>query len=467
MDSLSPLALRKMDRVAASRQKSCNACVRGKRKCDKKTPRCTRCAAKGLDCIYQKLPPGAAFHDEDLGASPAAVTTTTASSSSAASDLLDFDMGFDIDSLGTSMDTTPTTATTSPESLHTTNVSSIDFDANLNFSIINQLMANNSSAGAELWNIHDFGPSKMELPPVPTRAPTAIRDLSLLGDGASAECMSFNPLDVHDPQTRIGFIIDMVMNMYRPFSRTRTLPFIHHRLYGSNLPRTMVATFSAATAYATRTPENKAWVYKLVTDVAKDIHREGERADTPIERVARVQALVILDSIRLFDGDVALRATMEREMPQFLNWANDLKNLKNDLEEGQDPALLMSRDRPPASWESWILLETVRRTSMMALCFVCLSHMLKSVEPPAEAMETPHYFTASRHLWEATSSVNFYQAWHLKPQFCVPDMDFKEVWLHARPDDIDEFTKMMLTAQAGPEAMDYFMHGSGNPAITA
>lgn len=38
----------------ASRQKSCNACVRGKRRCDKRTPVCTRCAEKQISCIYHK-----------------------------------------------------------------------------------------------------------------------------------------------------------------------------------------------------------------------------------------------------------------------------------------------------------------------------------------------------------------------------------------------------------------------------
>lgn len=465
MDSLTPLTLRKMDRVAASRQKSCNACVRGKRKCDKKTPRCTRCAAKGLDCVYQKLPPGAAFHDEDLGGVSAASAVPSSSS-----ELHDFDMSFDIESLDTCNSTninTPTTATTSPESLQqqTTSVPSMTLDSNLDFSIIDHLMANNSSAGAELWNLNDFGPSKMDLPPVPTmHAAVAVRDPSLLNE--VGDCLAaFNPLDVHDPRSRVGFIVDFLTNMYRDFARTRTLPFIHPRLYGSNLPRTMMAAFSAATAYVTRTHENKAWVYKLIADVAKDIHREGERANTPIEKIARVQALVILDSIRMFDGDIGLRATSERETPQFLAWLNDLKEIRIEMEEGISPSVLMSRERPPTSWESWILLESTRRTVMMALSFVCLSYILKSMEPPCEVMELPHSFTASRHLWDATSSVNFFQAWHMKPQYCVSDMDFKDVWMHARAEDIDDFTKVLLTAQAGPEAMDYFMQGTGNVPI--
>lgn len=64
---------------------------------------------------------------------------------------------------------------------------------------------------------------------------------------------------------------------------------------------------------------------------------------------------------------------------------------------------------------------------------------------PADFWEDGHSFTASRHLWEATSSVEFFRAWREKPQYCITDMSFKEFWMYARPDDMDEFTKLMLT----------------------
>jgi hypothetical protein len=64
---------------------------------------------------------------------------------------------------------------------------------------------------------------------------------------------------------------------------------------------------------------------------------------------------------------------------------------------------------------------------------------------PADFWEDGHSFTASRHLWEATSSVEFFRAWREKPQYCITDLSFKEFWMYARPDDMDEFTKLMLT----------------------
>lgn len=42
--------------------------------------------------------------------------------------------------------------------------------------------------------------------------------------------------------------------------------------------------------------------------------------------------------------------------------------------------------------------------------------------------------------------MNFFRAWQTKPQFRVANMDFREVWLHAQPGDVDDFTRLMLTA---------------------
>ncbi|KAF5021173.1 hypothetical protein F66182_6795 [Fusarium sp. NRRL 66182] len=440
MDSLSPLAARKMDKVAASRQKSCNACVRGKRKCDKKTPR---------------LPPGASFHNDDTGAG---LCTT-----GALNEVPEFDMAFDINSLGT----TDSSSNATPESLGRATTSTVELDSPLDFSIIDHLMANDTSVGADLWNMGDYGSSKLNIAPVPAppTTPLIIRGMALLEQ--QGNCMAdFNPLDVYDRRTRIGYTVDVMTNLYRDFARTRRLPFIHPRLYGSNLPRTMLAAFSAASAYSARTPENRGWVYKLIADTARDIHREGEQATTPAEKLARVQALVVLDSMRMFDGDVGMRATSEREIPQLMAWTFALKEVEDEIKKGHESAAAATtttttRPPPPPSWEDWLLGESISRTMVMSFAHVCMTYVLKSLEPPCDVMIGSYFkFTASRYLWEADSSVSFFRAWQTKPQYLVHNMDFKDVWMHAQPDDIDEFTKLMMTAQMGPEVIDQFMLGT-------
>jgi hypothetical protein len=52
--------------TAESRQKSCNACVKAKRGCDKLHPECSRCKEKKVACVYAKRTHSEAF-SSDLG----------------------------------------------------------------------------------------------------------------------------------------------------------------------------------------------------------------------------------------------------------------------------------------------------------------------------------------------------------------------------------------------------------------
>ncbi|PHH70259.1 hypothetical protein CDD80_6132 [Ophiocordyceps camponoti-rufipedis] len=76
---------------------------------------------------------------------------------------------------------------------------------------------------------------------------------------------------------------------------------------------------------------------------------------------------------------------------------------------------------------------------------MCIVHLLRSEQPAANMWIEKQNFTASRHLWEAASSVDFYRAWREKPAYWVENSAFRDVWMYARPADLDEFTKVMLT----------------------
>ncbi|OAA64892.1 C6 zinc finger domain protein [Cordyceps fumosorosea ARSEF 2679] len=551
----------------SSRQKSCNACVRGKRRCDKRTPRCTRCAAKGLECVYHKMPPSAA---QGGGGSNTSSTAAAAqrqqqqqqqtpdespggSTSPEMADLPDFDMGFDYESLGTE---------TSPESMchvpdqtpHYDNAPShhnhnhnhnhnhhhqqqqpasignhqLHLDSGLDFGVADfmnttalpttttqttsstfasppppTLSANSSNSFfASLFegiSVDQFGglgvPSKLDIPPLSASSlvmSTAliprppVRDPSVLRRGMDCSGQH-DPLAVHDPRSWMGYTVRALTGMHATFARTRALAFLHPRLWAARLPRPVQSVWTAATAYAHRSSDNRAWVMQVLADTAAEVHAEGEKAGaatSPQDKLALVQALLILDSIRIFDGDVGLRAAAEREAHVLAAWIGELQQVVVTLEAeavqharavnvpaggggilpdgvpgatAGDPAY-PARDRPPKTWDAWILLESARRTLLFACAFVCMGKLLKSLDVN-RAMWQDLRFTASRHLWEAPSSVDFFRAWRDKPQYFIRDFDFKDFWSYARADDLDEFTKTMLMPQIGMDALEHFMAG--------
>ncbi|GAB0134587.1 hypothetical protein EsDP_00002952 [Epichloe bromicola] len=495
---------------AASRQKSCNACVRGKRRCDKRTPRCTRCSAKGLDCVYQKLPPGApSSHGTSTSSSGESARPSVVSSvsgfwplSASASDVPDFDMSFDMDSLGTG-----TGADTSPESLQPDIGVPLGIgthgSSGLDFSIVDFMAQATGPDDDDLWNLHPFATEttdKLNIPPLPTALPAAaaaamaspsmhqqllphqqlqpIRDLSLIKD-CESKCLDVDPLAVHDPNTRIGHTVNFLTTMHRTFAQTRALPFLHSRLWTGQPPKTILTAFSASAAYAASTPSNKGWTVRLLMDAGRDIHREGERAVSHADKLSRVQALLILNSMSIFDGDLGLRAAAEREFAVMLDWLKDLRKVRDDIEleearRGGSNGCLVREKMPPKSWEvsiynsqrssqsghafvctvlifrehtqAWVFLESARRTILTSYAIICLSIMLKSELPDDEMWCENITYIASRHLWDANSSVDFFRAWREKPQFTITGLNFQEFWVYARPDDCDDFTRIMLTS---------------------
>lgn len=62
----------------------------------------------------------------------------------------------------------------------------------------------------------------------------------------------------------------------------------------------------------------------------------------------------------------------------------------------------------------------------------------------------PPGFTASKHLWDAASSVEFYRAWREKPQYWIENLGFKDFWMYGRAADLDDFTRLILTSYAAP-----------------
>lgn len=56
-----------------------------------------------------------------------------------------------------------------------------------------------------------------------------------------------------------------------------------------------------------------------------------------------------------------------------------------------------------------------------------------------------HSWTASQRLWGAATSVDFFRAWRESPQWRIENWEFEEFWMYARAEDLDEFTRVMLT----------------------
>lgn len=209
---------------------------------------------------------------------------------------------------------------------------------------------------------------------------------------------------MYDPKQRLHFITNSLKNFVTDVANRGASPFLHRHLYKDYTPPCIVSCFSTCVLYKNRTPDNAAMVVRAIQSDVKGLVGSESDANTgavsqavlmPLEKVARVQALLLYQIIRLLDGDVMLRAQGERDMELMEGWVRDLCKVRDNLGNLEREESGRVRTGPPEEWEvstqpaiqvarslltlyhqRWILAESVRRTILITQSFSKLYQMM-------------------------------------------------------------------------------------------
>ncbi|KAM0287777.1 hypothetical protein ACHAQH_000309 [Verticillium albo-atrum] len=481
------------DATDKSRQKSCHACVRSKRRCDKRTPRCTRCTEKGFSCLYVNLPPAGGARQRTAGQRSAAALPSGLDSSPTEPDLealgLLPDPDFELDAMHGCTSVPQANVDALLDDTSMLNSPELSFDLpNFDFNnLMNYMTVDQQGGKMQLWHTQEAPKTttvRLATPPPLDRTPHfSIAERRAL----SESCENFSPWSMHEPGSRIGFVVASFKEFPILLARERETPFLHRHLYRTNTPRAMLAAYSAATAYANRTDANRAWAFRVLCEAADELLGVPGRSQahgqalaqamsmevtppaqpcTPVEKLARAQALLVYQQIRVFDGDIGLRAQAERDMGTLESWLEELEEHRDNLAEMWLLEESTLRERPPRSWERWILAECVRRTIVLGYAFIAMVDMLKAsgtgATPDPRRFAAVHRWTASKFLWEAESSVAFIAAWRGKRQYPVQNFFVQDLPKSMKANEMDKMTKMMLTAFMGADEMEQWISEGGN-----
>lgn len=184
------------------------------------------------------------------------------------------------------------------------------------------------------------------------------------------------------------------------FARTTESPFLHRHLYRQNVPCAMIKMYAAVTVYVAHSDLNREWALRVLNDGVEDLlavpniapcthchatRRSPESATNPAaqvqpqdlndvatntsnviyEKLARTQALWMYQVLRVFDGDIGLRAQAELDMSTLETWLLELEQYRDNLEEMCVLGEAEVKQRGPKSWEVCILAPL--STILMAL----------------------------------------------------------------------------------------------------
>ncbi|KAK0715354.1 hypothetical protein B0H67DRAFT_665448 [Lasiosphaeris hirsuta] len=439
----------------APRQKNCNNCVQTKRRCDRQ-PVCARCVEKNTPCVYTKVkvagqPDKRRSRDGPLAAADGTeslpLESTPFSESLFAADL-SFNLAFF------------ETATRPSDSY-------LDESAESDTPLAQMQPITDAPVGEDTpMHFTDFDrpdhwlvPAEGNLQPAERPSTPVDDEIVRAYDKMTNTCQQIQPWHLYDATTPLYYVMGRVEGFITADMAVHTAtPFLHRHLYrDAHTPQCILSCFATSVLYASRTPGNTPMVMRAVHGSVQELVTvEGARptaAVAPTEKLARTQALFLYQIIRLFDGDVSLRAQGERDIPLLSSWLGELCKMRENL--GRDGA----GGQPPKEWEKWIFAESVRRTIVMAYSVMTMYHLMRgdSTSPEPDPWAYTHRWTLGRSLWEADSSFEFYRRWRETPHFVIANYSFDTFLKHGRGDDIDDFAEIMLSVYMGVDATKEFM----------
>jgi hypothetical protein len=161
------------------------------------------------------------------------------------------------------------------------------------------------------------------------------------------------PWHLYDSKTPLHYIVARVKGFTTDVVARNATPFLHRYLYRDLTPQCILSCFTANVLYANRTQANTAMVMRVLHSSVRELvdAEAGRVIATPVEKLARTQALFLYQIICLLDGDVILRAQGERDIPLLQTWLADLCKVRENLGDLAQLGDSVMRKQPPGEWE--------------------------------------------------------------------------------------------------------------------
>ncbi|KAK6072186.1 hypothetical protein SCUP515_07518 [Seiridium cupressi] len=387
-----------------SRQKSCNACVRSKRRCDKRSPICNQCTKKKCPCIYGGR----------------------ASRQATSADGYPMEMDAHADN--------------GPIHLPSLGQDGLRLDsAEFPFPLDPEQTLENS---------------RFHIDPMLDSLLHAMPENDLLDS-----FWQNKPWQLYDPNTQVAFGLKAMTSLVPQFARESCTPFLHRHLYKDNMPHWILQAFSMSVLYTHNNDSNRGMVLRALHDNVKSLHESASgSALKPQEKLARVHALMLYQLMRMFDGDITLGSQADNDTGILDSWLAELSRIRDNLDSESEIDEAELRNQPPESWERWIFAESVRKTYIFGQAVIFFWDLLKGRANSEQlgVWATIHRWTLSSHLWNATDSYGFFEAWKSKPFFIISGFALEHFFNSGRDTDVDDFARIILTMYFGVSEMKTF-----------
>ncbi|KAK9415874.1 putative Alcohol dehydrogenase [Seiridium unicorne] len=170
-------------------------------------------------------------------------------------------------------------------------------------------------------------------------------------------------------QAQIDFCIDQFQSFIPQLVQQNQLPFIHPASYQDAPPVVYQDLLGLSAMYCQKSLQNRAVIFSMLDSRIDSLVNSSKTSSwSTKDYLVGVQALIMYQIIRLFDGDIRQRANAERQSGTLEDWTLHLQSSINLLYEDCSNESL---------YKCWIFVESARRTILMSILLQALYSSLK------------------------------------------------------------------------------------------
>ncbi|CVL03379.1 uncharacterized protein FMAN_15225 [Fusarium mangiferae] len=375
-------------------RQACAACIKSKRRCDMAVPKCYRCRVRSLECLYPR---------------PSTRRTLARSSKALPQEIA-----------GAAVDESQT------ESQSASIASDVTFDAD-----------------------------NLALPPFPDYDLDWQEAMTNLNDFLVPDLL--NPHDTAEKsvlagekyQRRIVYTIERFKSYPKQLVLHGQVPFIHRRVVEKYLSPPITRIFAICALYERKCETNQQLIYSTIQQYADELIDLTQLADSDVDLLSSVQAFILLQIIRLLDGDIRQRANAENVETFFVS---SIRRLQQRMKSVEDSAQIMSSQlMTPGSdaWEGWCLAESLRRTVIIGYSLHGLYSFLRNGWDDAHHEFPVLSFFGQKALWSATSRFEWESAVAKCQSLPIRFAHWETDMAMAKPEEMDELGVIMMALTTG------------------
>jgi hypothetical protein len=295
--------------------------------------------------------------------------------------------------------------------------------------------------GIDIFGPQIFGPTPEYL--LYTDVPTAVLDYNYQFDDILNPSL-IPSRNVVLSKERLDSCVQYFKNYLKIFVQCGRTPFINPNVYNDAMPSCLEDIYCICASYLSKSPANESLIFCILSNKLSDLVSKHQYCSFEDE-LGSIQALIIYQIIRLFDGDIRQRGIAEMQFQLLDAWTMQLRQ-RNELD--LHPSVHSS------PYRKWLFVESVRRTVLMSIFLRAIYYAIKDgfCDKVPDLSGLP--LTVRGELWDVRSEVEWMQA----TSGCQPDVltyhEFVTLWNQGSVEnDVEHFQRLLLVACIGEEGL--------------